>query len=683
MKNPKKESVYTILIVLGVAVLIISTFWYLSPTLTVSPRKINLTQPSQSQSTATAYKLEKFRTEKEFKEYLAKSAVSSAGLSLTNPSVGRQRMEISNGNAFKQGVPGTDSENLSVADRFSQTNVQVQGVDEPDILKSDGKELFFSSPQRFYQPMPVRIMEDTELQSKIAPIESTPPIRNHAGILAIKAFPPANLKVDGTIDKSGDLLLVDNILVVFSDNKIVGYDITDPVSPSPKWTLDLKENSQVVTARLSRGNVYVVQMKNIDTYHPCPLDILSGPKGDLAVPCQNIYHPIMAAPVDVTYTAMVINPNSGTITKTVSYLGSSSSSATYMSNNFLYSTYYYPGDYIEFFYNFFNENRNLVGSEVVDHLGKLRTYDLTAAAKTTELYAILEQYMNSLGSDERLKQQNELTNRLNSYGKAHRRELDGTGIIKIDLNSFNVTANGSVPGRLLNQFSLDEYGDNLRVATTVGGAFFGGGIGSNSESANDVYVFNNSLSLIGKITDLGLTERIYSARFVEDRGYIVTFRQTDPFYVLDLSDPRNPKMAGELKIPGFSSYLDPISKNLVLGVGQENGKVKLSLFDVSNPSNPIEKDKYNIDDYWTEVQSNHHAFQIDRKFSVFFLPGGKGGYIFSYSGGRLELTKAISNITARRALYINNYFYVVGDNKIVVLNESDWEKVNELDLQNY
>ena len=353
MKNPKKESIYTILVVLGVAVLIISTFWYLSPTLTVSPRQINLTQPSRSGNTANAYKLEKFRTEKEFREYLTKSATASVGSTLMIPSIGIQRMESSDGIAFKQGAPGADSENLSVTDRFSQTNVQVQGVDEPDILKSNGKELFFSSPQRLYQPSPVRMMEDIEPQTEVAPVESMPPIRNYAGTLTIKAFPPASLKVDGAIDKSGDLLLVDNILVVFSGNKIIGYNVTDPASPTQKWTLDLKENSQVVTARLFRNNVYVVQMKNIDTYHPCPLDILSGPKGDLAIPCQNIYHPVIATPSDVTYTAMVINPDSGTIAKTVSFVGSSSSSATYMSENFLYSTYYYPGDYIEFFYNFF------------------------------------------------------------------------------------------------------------------------------------------------------------------------------------------------------------------------------------------------------------------------------------------------------------------------------------------
>lgn len=687
MKNPKKESIYVILVVLGTFVLIVSTIWYLSPSLTVSPRQIklgslsNLTQPSRPGNTVDAYKVEKFRTEKEFKEYLAKSAASSIGSSLIAPSVGIQRMETSNDVGFKQAVPGAAPEDLSVTERFSQTNVQVQGVDEPDILKSDGKELFFSSPQRLYQSPPVGIMEDVIPQTKIAPIEPMPSQRSYGGISAIKAFPPASLKVDGTIDKSGDLLLTENVLVVFPGNKIIGYNVSDPANPSEKWTLDLKDNSQIVTARLFRNNIYVVQKVSIDTYHPCPIGILSGPKGDLTIPCQNIYHPVIATPTDVTYTAMIVNPDSGAVTKTVSFVGSSSSSATYMSKNSLYSTYYYSGDYVEFFYSFFSENRDLVGSEVIDRFGKLRTYDLTPVAKTTELYAILEQYMNSLGSDERMKQENELTNRINAYGKAHKRELDGTGIIKIDLDSFNITANGSVPGRLLNQFSLDEYNDNLRVATTVGGTFFGGGIGSNTESANDVYVLSKSLSLVGKVTDLGLTERIYSARFVEDKAYLVTFRQTDPFYVLDLSDPRDPKMSGELKIPGFSSYLHPISKDLVLGVGQEGGKVKISLFDVSNPSNPIERDKYNIDDYWSEVQSTHHAFQIDRKFSVFFLPGGEGGYVFSYSGGKLELTKAISNITARRALYINNYFYVVGDNKIVVLNESDWEKVNELDLQ--
>ncbi len=189
------------------------------------------------------------------------------------------------------------------------------------------------------------------------------------------------------------------------------------------------------------------------------------------------------------------------------------------------------------------------------------------------------------------------------------------------------------------------------------------------------------MQVTGKITDLGLTERIYSARFVEDKGYLVTFRRVDPFYVLDLSDPRNPKKVGELKIPGFSSYLHPIDKDKVLGVGQEGSNVKVSLFDVSNPADPKEISKYDMTEYWTDVSSNHHAFLLDQKHSVFFMPAGANGYVFSYNGNVLNLQRAVTGLQASRALYIDDYLYVLGDAKMVVLNENTWEEVKSFDYQ--
>ena len=132
-----------------------------------------------------------------------------------------------------------------------------------------------------------------------------------------------------------------------------------------------------------------------------------------------------------------------------------------------------------------------------------------------------------------------------------------------------------------------------------GGGF--GIIGGLTESANDVYVLDKNLKITGQVLDLGLTERIYSVRFIQDKGYVVTFRQIDPFYVLDLSDPENPALKGELKIPGYSSYLHPITKDKILGIGKEGSNVKISLFDVKDPENPSEAAKYTLQEF------NHSA----------------------------------------------------------------------------
>ncbi|KKQ76802.1 MAG: Beta propeller domain protein [Parcubacteria group bacterium GW2011_GWA1_38_7] len=234
-----------------------------------------------------------------------------------------------------------------------------------------------------------------------------------------------------------------------------------------------------------------------------------------------------------------------------------------------------------------------------------------------------------------------------------------------------MSATGAVPGQPLNQFSLDEYKTYLRIATTVN---------NNFDSANDLYVLDSGLNQTGSIINLGLDERIYSARFIGDRGYLVTFKQIDPFFVFDLSDPNNPKKTGELKIPGFSSYLHPLTTNSILGVGQENGQVKLSLFDVANPNLPIEIDKFSLNEYWTEVSNNHHAFLQDEKHSIFFLPGGNGGYIFSYTNNKLTLIKAISTPNAKRALYINDFLYVISDTEVLVFDQNTWNQVNKLGL---
>jgi len=554
-------------------------------------------------------------------------------------------------------------------ERVSETNVQVAGVDEPDIVKTDGKEIYFSSIRGYWRwgwGEEMRIPYWIKGTTKV-----------------IKAFPPADLKIKKEIDKIGNLLLSDNILMIFSGDKIYGYDISNPESPEKKWTIELEKRNFITGARLYNGKLYLIAKTTINTFRPCPIKPLVVKGAPLEIKCTDIYHPIRPVPVDVTYTAMIVDPRSGEIEKRISFVGSSDSSVVYMSTNGIYVTYSYWGDFIEFFADFFEQEcKDIIPEWFIENLRKLSGYDISKAAKMIEFQVLIEKYFSSLSDDERLKIENELTNRLSDYYKKHKRDLERTGIVKIGLEDFKIHASGDVPGRPLNQFSLDEYQNYLRVAITVGERFFGmGSIGLGSrESANDVYVLDKNLKIVGSVKDLGLRERIYSVRFVEDKGYVVTFRQTDPFYVLDLSNPQKPELKGELKIPGFSSYLHPITKERVLGIGKEGSKVKISLFDVSSPDNPSEADKYILDEYWSDILNTHHAFLLDEKHKIFFLPGSKGGYVFSYNNDELKLQKAVSGIRARRAIYINDYLYIIGDNKITVLNEIDWEKVNELEI---
>jgi uncharacterized secreted protein with C-terminal beta-propeller domain len=179
-------------------------------------------------------------------------------------------------------------------------------------------------------------------------------------------------------------------------------------------------------------------------------------------------------------------------------------------------------------------------------------------------------------------------------------------------------ASGTVPGSLLNQFALDEHNGYLRAITTEGAPW---SAAEQSDSSLRVLAEDgDQLVTVGAVGGLGRGERLYSARLMGDIGFAVTFRQTDPFYVLDLSDPFKPMVTGELKIPGYSSYLHPVGdiadSGLVLGVGQDAtdiGQVrglKLSLFDVSDPTNPVERDVWTLGGGSSGAEYDHRAFQM-------------------------------------------------------------------------
>ncbi len=188
---------------------------------------------------------------------------------------------------------------------------------------------------------------------------------------------------------------------------------------------------------------------------------------------------------------------------------------------------------------------------------------------------------------------------------------ESTEIYRVAINGANLSfdAKGVVPGTVLNQYSMDEYNSYFRVATTV---YTGSWIDRNEH--NNLYVLNMDLNVVGQIENLAQGERIYSARFTGDKAYLVTFKQTDPFFVLDLKDPAAPKVAGELKIPGYSSYLHPYDENHVIGIGKENQSVKISLFDVSDMNNPTEIAKYTVGENSRNAYSDSIALYEPKAF---------------------------------------------------------------------
>jgi uncharacterized secreted protein with C-terminal beta-propeller domain len=192
-----------------------------------------------------------------------------------------------------------------------------------------------------------------------------------------------------------------------------------------------------------------------------------------------------------------------------------------------------------------------------------------------------------------------------------------TEIHKFDISDPSRTeylASGSVDGYLLNQFAMDEHDAILRVASTTAPGWWGNG-GDSESRITMLREIGDGLVRVGMIDGLGETEQIYSVRFMGDVAYVVTFRQTDPLYTVDLSDPRSPRLLGELKIPGYSAYLHPVADGRLLGIGQDatdEGMVQgsqVSLFDVSDLANPVRLDTHTLSEGTSsQVEYDHHAF---------------------------------------------------------------------------
>ncbi len=293
-------------------------------------------------------------------------------------------------------------------------------------------------------------------------------------------------------------------------------------------------------------------------------------------------------------------------------------------------------------------------------------------------------------------------------------ESDATVIAKFALRDGKImfSALGEVKGTLLNQFSLDEYENKLRVATTHQ---------TRDTTANNVYVLDSKLDLISALEGLEPKERIYAARFVENKLFLVTFRQIDPLFVIDLSG--KPRVLGELHIPGFSEYLHPYDENHIIGVGRDadpqtgrQGGVKLALFDILDVTNPIQKAVYKLGDGSdSEALRDHKAFLFSKEKKLLVIPVQRwqvfeplpimqvdsskpqiepampaqenfvGAYVFKIDTSGFTLKARITHgneydSAIRRSLYIDEALYTVSDHFVNINALGDLHELNSVDL---
>ncbi len=284
-------------------------------------------------------------------------------------------------------------------------------------------------------------------------------------------------------------------------------------------------------------------------------------------------------------------------------------------------------------------------------------------------------------------------------------DYDQTSIRKISYKDGDLkgVAQVKVWGSIKDSFCIDEYDGKLRIVTTVepivhyDSGFLNGAKTSEQAdpfASNALYILDEKLETIGKIEKLAPDEQVYSARFMGEIGYFVTYEQVDPLFSVDLSDPKKPKVLGALKIPGFSSYLHPYGEGKLLGIGMDadlggvtNG-VKLSMFDISDPEDVKEEKKEIFEDAYTaDVIYNYKAALIDPKRNLIGFAVDEGErhyYVYSYdpeNGFVCRLDKELSGYTYDiRGLYINDVLYLVEGGAVEAFDLNTFEKIDDIVL---
>ncbi|HEX7393131.1 MAG TPA: beta-propeller domain-containing protein [Thermoplasmata archaeon] len=503
-------------------------------------------------------------------------------------------------------------EDTSAGVPYSQTNVQVLGVDEYDFVKTNGEHIFVSSGQEV-SIIDAYPAQDMEKVSSISASDIVAGAENTSAYVSGLFVSGVRLVVIANIYSNSDWLyrdayIAEGTLVDQTRTMVAVFDVSDPANPQLDFSVGI--SGYDLTCRMVDDTVYVITQ----TY-------IRNMGAEVMIPFT--YSDAQRSEVDIT--TIRYDPETPEATAFVNVLAVDLN----------------DGDH--------------------ESLSVLAGWASTIYMSSDSLYITIQKWTGSVISfeDELAPEDPDRT---------------VTSIYRVDLAGTHMSpaAAGDVSGWLLNQFSMDEHESYLRVATTTGWM----------TPKNAVYVLDHDLDLVGALESLAPDERIYSARFVENKLYLVTFRQMDPLFVIDLSDPSEPEVVGMLEIPGFSTYIHPIDDTHMLGIGQENWTVKLSLFDVSDPANPIEQSKYLLEDvYWSAALYDHKAVLYDAEKELLVIPGYSqiydglyryytvpSAYVFTVSASEgislrgivtheLEGDWGASYI--ERTMYIGEYLYTV------------------------
>lgn len=604
----------------------------------------------------------------------------------------------------------------SISSDYSETNVQVEGIDEGDIVKTNGNKIFIAKPNKL-----IVINNTAPPLEDIYSLEISETSENNTNYYL---YTPEE-RINSILLDSDLLYLITTSYQVeskFDYSLLYPQMINIPTTVVTTYKInenDLEELSKVEVdgeyyqSRLKNNFVYLLT-NNHNFYYTNPIllgDIIINPiketkSGKITTQERTVIMPkdsSLESKNLYTVTTLKYSSTNNSVVDSLDLL-LDYSSTIYMSNNNLYIAHKENSYPIWRTYGLYNNDlvifkeiyKNIYPSSIIKELeNNLEDYE--------SLIEIINEYYKTLDENQKEELYKKIETETNNYYMEKQKEREKTLINKIELEAngkLGKITSGSVEGNLLNQFSLDEDSEGyLRVALTY--------TNSNYKNENSIVILDSSLKKYSALDKLAEDERIYSVRFLKDKVFLVTFKQVDPFFVIDLSDRKNPEVLGYLKIPGYSSYLHPISDTLILGVGQDVKEnqwggtsqvgVKATLFDVSDYKDPKEVSTFIVDtdNSYSPIQNDHKAFLYIKKNNLIVIPvveyyntkgPGNNFYVLDIEGNTIKEKKVISHLTNAyhsgilRSLYIEDELFTISDNKIVTYN-FDTEDTTEVTLK--
>ncbi len=565
---------------------------------------------------------------------------------------------------------------------YSKTNVQVEGIDEADIVKTDG-EYIYSINGNDILIVKAYPVEEMKLISKIEMKDNPTQIFVSNDKLVVFGY------------KNYDYITIPEFPIFFNSKSFVKiYDISDKSSPT--LLKEITITGSYIQSRMIDNNVYAVFAQNLYYYppKPIPLPVISVDGVAKIIDPREIYYFDYSDDSYSFSTILALDVDKMNYKTKTFLLGNSQT--IYASKNSIYMAYtkYYD---IYDFYDKFVDKVLLPASplELRQKIIEIKESSLDKRKKVIETQKVIEEYFS--GNQDASDFYDKINQNYASFEKEISKEREKTIINKFDIDGLNIEFKGKadVAGHVLNQFSMDEYNNKFRVVTTIG---FG-------ESENNVYVFDEDMQLISKLEGIATGERIYSARFVNDKLYLVTFKQIDPFFVIDLSN--EPKILGYLKLPGVSDYLHPYDETHIIGFGRdadEQGRIKglkISLFDVSDFSSPKELYSYKFGEAgsYSEANYEHKAFLFSKEKNLLVIPASisDGTRFYPWQGAivfNIDVDNGISlkgkidhgkqqfwYNQIKRSLYIDNVLYTVSDSKIKANSLQDLSDLADVDFE--